>query len=84
MARGATAPHGAESALAKSQFPVHDWDMKTVIFPALLVLAALIPGRAAEPVAAAEAVKKSVWNGYERLDFHVDGRAGFVVVPKSL
>lgn len=31
----------------------------------------------------AEEVKISQWNGYERLDFQVDGRASFLIRPKS-
>jgi pimeloyl-ACP methyl ester carboxylesterase len=34
-------------------------------------------------LAGPEAVKRSVWQGYEKLDFAVDGRAALLVVPKT-
>lgn len=37
----------------------------------------------AAPATPVSAVKKSAWNGYERLDFTVDGRAAWLVVPKT-
>jgi len=44
---------------------------------AILFLALASPLAAAEPAD----VKKSQWNGFERLDFSVDGRAAILIVP---
>ncbi len=55
----------------------------------LIVCLAFAPGLASTAVAAAaEAAapfpgKKSVWNGYDRYDFAVDGKNLLVVVPKQ-
>ncbi|MCX5682787.1 MAG: hypothetical protein NT049_03785, partial [Planctomycetota bacterium] len=66
--------------------------LRTVV-TAWLVAAAFLAGVSAaawgaEPAAApaaqaAPAVKKSVWNGYERHDLMVDGCKAIVVVPKQ-
>lgn len=45
-------------------------------------LTALAETPASSPALAAE-VKKSQWNGYERLDFTIDGRAALLVLPKT-
>jgi lysophospholipase L1-like esterase len=42
-----------------------------VALTALALFASELPG------------KKSKWNGYDRYDFEVDGRAGLIVVPKA-
>jgi len=45
------------------------------------LLGALLPGgtvRAADPP-----VRQSSWNGYQRLDFEIDGRACLLVLPKT-
>ncbi|MCX6909568.1 MAG: GDSL-type esterase/lipase family protein [Verrucomicrobia bacterium] len=47
------------------------------------VLAATLALLAGWLVAAEPAAQKSLWNGFDRCDFVVDGRAGFVVAPKS-
>lgn len=44
----------------------------------LLLVTATVPLSAAELPG-----KKSAWQGFDRYDFEVDGRAGFVVVPKT-
>lgn len=51
----------------------------------LALLSAVLPcaSRAADPVPAAGNVRKSEWNGFERLDFEVDGRACLLVLPKT-
>ncbi len=51
----------------------------------LIVLPSRAQQEAATPVVAATEgdVKKSEWNGYDRLDFKVDGRAAWLVVPKT-
>lgn len=52
---------------------------------ALLFAALLLTGlcRAQQPPAEAGTVRKSVWNGFERLDFKVDGRACLLILPKT-
>ena len=47
----------------------------------LLALSAWAAGSAA--FAADDAVKKSDWNGYEMLQFNVDGRSALLVTPKT-
>ena len=39
--------------------------------------------RAADPVSGEESVKVSQWNGCERLDFTLGGRACLLVLPKK-
>ncbi len=46
-----------------------------------LLSAALLAATAA--CAETNAIKKSVWNGFEKLDFAVDGRAALLVQPKT-
>lgn len=58
--------------------------MKAPVFFLTLLFLAVLPGFADEPKPApAPAVKKSQWNGFERLDFEVDGRACLLVLPKT-
>ncbi|MDD5679155.1 MAG: GDSL-type esterase/lipase family protein [Kiritimatiellae bacterium] len=46
-------------------------------------LKAAVHGTGLVPAAGAPAVKKSLWQGYERQDFTVDGRACLLVIPKT-
>ena len=48
-----------------------------------LLLVALPVAVVSSALAAPEAVKKSEWNGYEMLQFAVDGRSALLVVPKE-
>lgn len=55
--------------------------------PATALFAVLLLTMACDPLRADDAAPfpgdKSQWNGYDRFDFSVDGRACFVVVPKQ-
>lgn len=53
--------------------------MKTVAFAVLSAAATL----AAESESASDAVRRFAWNGFERLDFTVDGRECLLVLPKA-
>ncbi len=52
-------------------------------FSALVGLVALLAHASAAEVAAPPAAQRSVWQGFERLDFPVDGRAALLVLPKT-
>jgi pimeloyl-ACP methyl ester carboxylesterase len=63
--------------------------LRTILFAAACAQAGLMAAEATDkpdvnaPASAAGAVKKSVWNGFERHDFTVDGRAAWLVLPKE-
>ena len=52
-------------------------------YVAIITLAALLIGRFLWAADDASAVKRSIWQGFERLDFVVDGRPCLLVVPKT-
>lgn len=57
--------------------------MITRLLLAALFFPALCSPAAEPPSAPAAEVRRSQWNGYERLDFSVDGRDCLLIVPKT-
>ncbi len=82
MWRGIFIAAGAAKAMADSRRFAYTGAMR---FPILALFAALVlpvpSGFAAEPATGGGAAN---WNGYERLDFEVAGRAGLIVKPKAV